>query len=65
MTDFISTELAKFNVSDAVIAQMRQQYIGLTISGLNDKEGYKQVKDARLMDFLGSAVNYLRYGDPS
>lgn len=46
--NFIATELKKFDIADAVISQMGKDYMVLTVSGLDDKEGYKSVKEARL-----------------
>lgn len=45
----INIELQKFNVTDAVIAAMSQEYSNLTISGIEDKDGYKKVHDARMI----------------
>lgn len=44
----ITTELQKFNLSDAAIAEMQQKYMPLKIEGINDKDGYKTVREARL-----------------
>jgi len=44
---FIDNELKKFNVSDAAIAELAQQYMPLLISGIDDKDGQKRVKEAR------------------
>mgnify|MGYP001609035483 CR=1 FL=1 len=48
-TDFIKTELQKFNVADAVIAKMSAEYLPLKVKGLDDKEGLKKVHDARMV----------------
>ena len=42
----ISKELGKFNLADAVIAQKKQEYAGLKITGIEDKEGYEKVRKA-------------------
>jgi hypothetical protein len=44
----ITTELAKQNVTDAVIAKLKKDFLPLKIKGVEDKEGYKAVKAARL-----------------
>ena len=44
----IKKELTKFNVTDAAIAQMNQEYMALTIKGVEDIKGYKAVHDARM-----------------
>ena len=36
-------------VADAVIAQMAEKYLPLKIDGIDDKEGYKRVHDARMV----------------
>mgnify|MGYP001575951277 CR=1 FL=1 len=48
-TDFIKTELQKFNVADAVIAKMSAEYLPLKVEGLDDKEGFKKVHYARMV----------------
>lgn len=40
--------IAKFNVTDAAIAKMKKEYMRLTIAGLDDREGYKAVHEARM-----------------
>ena len=42
----IKLELAKFTLADAGIAQLKKNYEGLEISGADDKEGYKKVREA-------------------
>lgn len=42
------TDLQKFNVTDAVIAKYSEDFMPLKINGLEDKEGLKQVHDARM-----------------
>ncbi len=45
--DFIVTELAKFNIADATIAQWKEEYGKLTITGVEDKTGYEILNTAR------------------
>ena len=45
----IGTELQKFNITDAAIGALSQEFMSLTIKGLDDREGYKQVHDARMV----------------
>jgi len=45
----ISTELAKQNVTEAVIANLKKNYLPLKINGIDDTEGYKKVHDARIV----------------
>ena len=45
--EIINKELEKFTVTDAAISEIKQKYSGLIISGIDDKEGYKIVSDAR------------------
>lgn len=40
--------LEKFNVTDAAIAAMKEEYLHLKINGIEDKSGYLIVKNARL-----------------
>lgn len=42
----IRLELAKFNPAEAGIAELKQQFGGLTIAGVEDKQGYKTVREA-------------------
>ena len=44
--EIVSQEIAKFNLADAVIAQMKEQYQGIEIKGIDDKAGYKIAKEA-------------------
>lgn len=44
----ITSELAKFTITDAAIAELREKYMPLTINGIDDKAGYAKVKAARL-----------------
>jgi hypothetical protein len=43
----ISNELIKNNVTESKIAELREKYLPLKINGIEDKEGYLVVKDAR------------------
>ena len=45
----ITTELAKENVTEAVIANLKKQYLPLKINGIDDVEGYKKVHEARIV----------------
>lgn len=49
LTTYISLELAKFNITDAAIAQMKERYMPLTIKGIEDKQGYTEVRAARIL----------------
>lgn len=42
----IKIEIAKFTHRDAAIAQLKERFAGLTISGTDDKDGYKAVREA-------------------
>lgn len=43
----IEKAIKKFNVADADISEMKKNYMALSISGIDDKKGYKAVYDAR------------------
>lgn len=43
----IDFALQKENITNKVIERLRTDYLGLKINGLNDKEGFKIVEDAR------------------
>lgn len=43
----ITQELVKANVTEALIANLKEKYLPLKINGIDDKETYLQVKDAR------------------
>ena len=45
----IGTELQKFNITDAAIGALSQEFMPLIIKGLDDHEGYKQVHEARMI----------------
>lgn len=40
--------VVKFSVQDAAIEQLRHEYMPLTIEGIEDKEGYQAVHEARM-----------------
>src|SRR3990167_3384021 len=44
----IEQELKKFDIAEAVISQWSKDYMMLTVAGLDDKDGYKAVKEAKL-----------------
>ena len=44
-----ATDLVKFSPADAEIAVMRDSYMGLTIAGVTDKEGFDRVHKARMV----------------
>lgn len=53
--DFIQTEIQKFNIADKAIAEWKEQYMGLVVTNVDDKENiekataaYKLVKDSRI-----------------
>ena len=48
-SEFIKTELQKFNIADAAISKMSAEYLPLKVKGLDDKEGLKKVHDARIV----------------
>lgn len=43
----ISTALVKHNITDAVIAELKNRYSGMKLKDANDKQGYLDIKDAR------------------
>lgn len=43
----IETALAEQNITAQVIAKLKTDYSGLKINGIDDKEGFKRVEDAR------------------
>lgn len=45
----ILSELKKFNITDSAIAEMKEQFMPLIITGLDDKDGLKKVHDARII----------------
>lgn len=46
--DVITEELVKHNITETALAEMEEQYMQLTVKGLDDKEGLKLVYDARI-----------------
>lgn len=42
-------ELAVFRKQDAIVADLRDKYMGLKIDGLNDRKGFDAVHDARMI----------------
>lgn len=42
-------ELAVFRKQDAIVADLREKYMGLTIKGVNDRKGFDAVHDARMI----------------
>ncbi len=46
--DYIGSALKEYKLSDAVITQLSEEYLPLTIDGLEDTEGYKVVNAARV-----------------
>ena len=45
--EIIQNEIRKYSVADAVIAEYKDKFKGLKIKGIDDKQGYKAVKEAR------------------
>lgn len=43
----IETALAKENITNQIIQKLKDDYLGLTINGLEDKEGFNKVELAR------------------
>lgn len=46
--DVIQQELVKHNITEAALLEMEEQYMKLTINGVDDKEGLKLVYEARI-----------------
>lgn len=44
----VSSELVKHNVTDSVIASLKEMYSGLKLASNTDTEGYLKIKEARL-----------------
>jgi len=44
----ITTELAKQNITEQVIAKLKKDFMPLKINNIDDREGYKKVHDARI-----------------
>jgi colicin import membrane protein len=47
--DMIATALKQYDYNEAMIAELSQRYMILTIKGLDDAEGYKAVHEARML----------------
>ena len=43
------TAVVEYNVTDAVLAKMEADYMGLTVKGLDDKDGFDAVHKARMI----------------
>lgn len=43
----INSELQKFDFTEAAIAKLKEEYLPLKITDVNDKDGYKKVSEAR------------------
>lgn len=48
MSDTIKTELKKFNITDAAIQRLSDEYLPLKIESIADKKSYREVRKARL-----------------
>jgi DNA repair exonuclease SbcCD ATPase subunit len=57
----ITTELKQFDITDTAIAELKDRYMGLTIKGLDDKEGFQQVHTAR-MDIVKRRTSVTKTG---
>lgn len=42
----IQTDISKYNLADTKIAEMKAEFAGLTVKGVDDKEGLKALKNA-------------------
>jgi hypothetical protein len=42
-------ELAVFRKQDAIVAELREKYMGLTIKGVNDRKGFDAVHEGRMV----------------
>lgn len=49
MEESMTRTLAKYNVTNAFLAELNSQYKDLTITGQDDKEGYTAVHEARMI----------------
>jgi hypothetical protein len=59
--EVISKEIAKYSRVIPAIAELKKEYMGLTIKDIDDEEGYKAVSKAlRLITSKGSAVESVR-----
>jgi hypothetical protein len=43
------TQIVQYNVTDAAIEKMKSEYMALTVTGLDDEIGFKQVHEARMI----------------
>jgi hypothetical protein len=43
------TQVVEYNITDAAISKMSDQYMGLFINGIDDKEGFDKVHEARMV----------------
>lgn len=48
VTAVIEQALVKANITDAILAELKQRFGSLTINGQDDRDGYRAVKEARL-----------------
>lgn len=46
--NYIAQEIVKFNVTDAALSKYEADYMPLSISGIDDKDGYQKVYEARI-----------------
>lgn len=46
--EFINQQIKKFDIADAKIAELKKEYETLKIHGIDDKDGYKVVHNARM-----------------
>lgn len=44
----IDKELTRYNITDAAIASLSAKYMELTVKGIEDKDGFKKVHEARM-----------------
>ncbi len=42
-------QIVEYNVTDAAIEEMKNRYMALTVSGLDDKKGFSEVHEARMV----------------
>jgi hypothetical protein len=46
--DYIKNELKKFNITDAAIIELKNMFMHLFIDNIDDKEGFKNIKNSRI-----------------
>ena len=46
---YIQTQLERFNITNAALFELQKNYGWLAITDVNDKEGYKAVREARIL----------------